>query len=185
MNTKTILGISLAAVFAVVMIGTPAFAGGYPSWTVVSGNSDDTKGNITILTVDTGDVIPKRADDFVAANAVVGFAWAHSVAGDPDTFELVVATIHPTLGRDSHQNPNAWHTHTATLNADLTCLLSIDSTPEGGLSINKDSMSVRIKNADLPSNFSVDAAVGFALNGDEGCPDVPGLGFGVGVTLLT
>jgi len=181
MKTKAILGISFTAVFAVSMLGV-AFAS--PLWATVTDSNDDTKGKITILSVETSDVIPKRADDFVIANAVVGFGWAHFVSGTPDTFELVVATIHPTLGRDSHQNPDAWHVHTATLDDSLECVLTLDSTPEAGVSINQNSMSVRINNADLPSGFSVDAATGFALNGDGGCPDVPGLGFGVGVTLL-
>jgi len=67
------------------------------------------------------------------------------------------------------------------------CLASVDTTFESGLSINQDSMSLRINNADLPYDVAdIDGAVGFALNGDTtgNCPAVPGLGFGVAVTLL-
>jgi len=180
MNTKTILGVSFTAIFAVSMM---AYAFAFPSWTSVTDFNTGSVGNHTVLQLTTGGNIPHRADSFVTSNAVVGFAWA-----DLDTAKLVVATIHPILGRDSHQNPDAWHIHTATLIAGVNghpfCLASVDSTPEAGISINKNSMTVRLNSANLPYAIGdIDAAVGFTLNGEPACPAVPGLGFGVGVDL--
>ncbi|HSB83652.1 MAG TPA: hypothetical protein VLD64_04110, partial [Nitrosarchaeum sp.] len=176
MNTKTLLGLSFAAIFTVSMM-TYAFAS--PSWTTVTDFNKGSVGNIAVLQLTTGGNIPHRADSFVSSNAVVGFAWA-----DLDTAKLVVATIHPVLGRDSHQNPDAWHIHTATLtsgaNGHPFCLASVDSTPEAGVSINQDSMVVRLNSADLPYALDdIDGAVGFTLNGEPACPPVPGLGIGV------
>ena len=43
---------------------------------------------------------------FIRSVAVFGFAWVDLGAG-----QAVVAVIHPTIGGDSHQNPDGWHTH--------------------------------------------------------------------------
>ena len=65
----------------------------------------------------------------------MGIAWA-----DLDLGTAVVATIHPMLGRDSHQRLDAWHVHTVQLTGGATapndfCLVAVSSTPNAGIQI--------------------------------------------------
>src|SRR5438034_9655353 len=87
------------------------------------------------LAVTTKAPIPRHPNAFIRANPVVGFAWV-----DVATSKAFVTTIHPVLGRDSQQNPRAWHAHTVTLTSGATapndfCLASINSAPTAGISI--------------------------------------------------
>ena len=88
---------------------------------------------------------------------------------------MVVATIHPVLGRDSNQNPNSWHAHTARLSGGATspndfCIASIDSTPTAGIAITGNAMTIMIPADRLPVSVSAfDAAVGFTIEPDGGC----------------
>ena len=132
---------------------------------------------IAVLSVTTGADIPKQPDGFVNTNVVVGFAWA-----DLDSGEIVVTTIHPVLGRDSHQNPDAWHAHTASLTTGTGdsnfCVASINSTPEAGISTIGNTQTLRINVGDLSVDVSeLDGAVGFTINPDALC------GSGLGVQL--
>jgi hypothetical protein len=61
------------------------------------------------LTIDAGGGIPRHPDSFIHSVAVFGYAWA-----DLDTGKGIVAVIHPTIGRDSKQNPDGWHTHASS-----------------------------------------------------------------------
>jgi len=85
-----------------MVISMTSYAIAQPAWTSVTDFDVNEVGNITVLSLQAADNIPHTADDFVNSNAVVGFAWA-----DLDALVLVVATIHPVLGDDSNQNPNA------------------------------------------------------------------------------
>ena len=67
------------------------------------------------LAVTTKAPIPRHPNAFIRANPVVGFAWV-----DVATSKAFVTTIHPVLGRDSQQNPRAWHAHTVTLTSGAT-----------------------------------------------------------------
>lgn len=171
------MGISFAVAFAVSMMMSPAFADAHPAWITPTNFSIDQKGKIAVLSVTTGDDIPKKPDDFVNANVIAGFAWA-----DLDSGWIVVTTIHPNLGRDSHQNPDAWHAHTATLEDGTAgsdfCVASINTTPEAGISTIKNTQTLRINVGDLATDVSeLDGAVEFTINPEEGC------GSGLGVQL--
>jgi len=126
--------------------------------------------NLAKLSVSTRGAIPIRADDFIASNPVVGLAWA-----DLRTGKVFVATIHPALGRDSRQNPQGWHAHTATVSGGATaphdfCVVSIDSTPTAGIAIHGNSMAVNVSASDLPeSPDRFNAAAGFTLQMDSAC----------------
>ena len=165
--TKTIiLGATLATAI-VISMATFAFAA--PAWITPTEFSIDQKGKIAVLSVTTGADIPKQPDAFVTANVVAGFAWA-----DLDSGEIVVTTIHPTLGRDSHQNPDAWHAHTASLTTGTDdsnfCVASINSTPEAGISTTGNTQTLRINVSDLAVDVSaLDGAVGFTINPEAGC----------------
>jgi hypothetical protein len=161
---------------------------GGPSYLAVSGWSGRTVSPNTVrLTVTTKGSIPKRADSFITANLIVGIAWA-----DLGTGTALVATIHPTLGRDSHQRPDSWHLHTVQLGGGATapndfCLVAVTSTPTAGIAIQGSSMTINIAASSLPdagngriSVADLDAAVGFTVNaGDAGCAT------GLGVRIRT
>jgi len=176
-------GLALPLVAAALLMAGPVLAAGSgPAWLNVPGLSAFTAAtqgnNLVKLTVSTDGTIPRQADAFVNSNPVVGFAWA-----DLDSGKVVVATIHPVLGRDSHQDPDAWHVHTATLSGGATgpndfCVSSIDSTPTAGIAIQGNTMSISMRASDLPVALSAfDAAVGFTIQGDSAC------GSGLGVEL--
>jgi len=135
------------------------------SFTAGSQNGETAK-----LSVTTNGGIPRQPDSFIKSNPVVGFAWADLGAG-----KVFVTTIHPVLGRDSHQNPDSWHAHTATLAGGATaphdfCVASIDTTPTAGISIQGNTMAVNVQKSALPvAPEAFDAAVGFTIQPDSAC----------------
>lgn len=181
MTSKKIIG-SLIAIVAVSLVGlnTAMATISGPSYLVVDDYAADSQNNnLAKLSATTGEDIPRKPTSFINSHAVVGIAWA-----DLDTGKVFVATIHPTLGRDSNQNPDSWHTHTATLtsgagSADF-CVASIDSTPTAGISIKGNTISINAKQSDLPFTTSeVDGAVGFVIDPETACAS------GLGVSVLT
>lgn len=126
--------------------------------------------NLAKLSVTTRGALPRKPDTFISSNPVIGLAWA-----DLDTGKVFVATIHPVLGRDSHQNPDSWHAHTATLTGGATapndfCVASIDSTPTAGIQIHGNRMDVNVRADRLPvAPSAFDAAVGFTIQPDPAC----------------
>ncbi len=164
-----ILATILTAAFAGAQSVTASLSGpaylAVTSFTATSQNAETAK-----LSVTTGAAIPRQPDAFINSNPVVGFAWA-----DLDTGKVFVTTIHPVLGRDSHQNPDSWHAHTATLTGGATsphdfCLASIDSTPTAGISIHENTMDVNVRKSALPvAPEAFDAAVGFTIQPDAAC----------------
>jgi hypothetical protein len=154
-----------------------------PAYLAVDAWSADNVGpNLVRLSATTNGAIPKQADGFIADNVIVGIAWA-----DLGTGTALVATIHPMLGRDSNQRPDAWHLHTVQLAGGATapndfCLVAVSSTPTAGIQIQGDTMTVNLAGSKLPDAGSgpisagdIDAAVGFTVHtGDAGC--VTGLG---------
>ena len=171
---------------AVLLMGavgmTMAFQSG-PAYLAVQSFTADAQGpNAVKLSASTNADIPKLTDAFIAAQLIVGIAWA-----DLDSGTAVVATIHPMLGRDSHQRPDAWHVHTVQLTGGATapndfCLVSVSSTPNAGIQIAGSSISLNLSSWEMPivggsplSPDNIDASVGFTvLTGDTGC--VTGLG---------
>ncbi|MCI0344568.1 MAG: hypothetical protein L0221_03855 [Chloroflexi bacterium] len=172
MRTRLPLATALA-VLAATVLGVAATLGSSPgpSYGGVNAFSATAEnGNLAKLTVTVDGTIPRQPDEFIGAHAVVGLAWA-----DLDTGNVFVATIHPVLGRDSHQNPDAWHAHTATLGGGATgpndfCVLSINSAPTAGIAIHGNTMQVNVLLADLPvAPSAIDGAVGFTIEGDSSC----------------
>lgn len=163
----------VSALFAAAIVGAQAVTASLPgpaylaatSFTAASQNAETAK-----LSVTTNGAIPREPDSFINSNPVVGLAWA-----DLDTGTVFVTTIHPVLGRDSHQNPNSWHGHTARLTGGATsphdfCVASIDSTPTAGISIHGATMNVNVRKSSLPvAPEAFDAAVGFTIQPDAAC----------------
>jgi hypothetical protein len=133
--------------------------------------------NVVRLSATVDGNIPMRPDAFIGDNVIVGIGWA-----DLGTGTALVATIHPVLGRDSHQRPDAWHLHTVQLTGGATapndfCLVAVSSTPTAGIAIHASTMTVELNAASMPdagagpiSASAIDAAVGFTVHpGDAGC----------------
>jgi hypothetical protein len=166
------LAIATAALVAIIGGAGAALASGSgPAYTHIdSWSASLANGHVARLTATTDGRIPRRPDAFVNGNPVVGIAWV-----DLGTAKVVVATIHPVIGRDSNQNPDAWHAHTATLAGGATapndfCVASIDTTPTAGIAITGSTITLMIRADRLPvAPAAIDAAVGFTIQADSAC----------------
>jgi len=188
LRRRGVAAIAAAVAANVALAAVVAGAQAGPSYLAVSGWSAGAVGQNSVrLSASTDGAIPKRADQFINDNVIVGIAWA-----DLDTGTALVATIHPTLGRDSNQRPDSWHLHTVQLGGGATapndlCLVSVNSTPTAGIAIDGDTMIVNLGASKLPdagngpiSVDDLDGAVGFTVHaGDAGCAT------GLGVRIRT
>ncbi len=170
------MAVSLNLALAAVVAGSQAG----PGYLAVSDWSAGAVGqNLVRLSATTNGAIPRQADEFISNNAIVGIAWVDFGT----TIRALVATIHPSFGRDSNQRPDSWHLHTVTLGGGATapndlCLVSVDSTPTGGIAIDGNSMTVNVAASRLPVPVgALDGAAGFTVHGDDNCAS----GFGVRV----
>jgi len=171
------VGIGLAAaslVFASVVVAAQPG----PDYLAVQAFSAEAPNpNLVRLSATAQSDIPTHADAFIEGNAIVGIAWA-----DLDTGTAVVATIHPALGRDSHQRKDGWHIHTVQLGGGATapndlCLVAVLTTPTAGIQLFGSTINVNLAAADLPvvggsaiAASDLDGAVGFTVHsGDAGC----------------
>jgi hypothetical protein len=154
----------IAVGIAIASMPGPAYLS-VSSWKAASKNKGTAR-----LSVTTKAPIPRHPDAFIRSNPVVGFAWV-----DSQTSRAFVATIHPVLGRDSRQNPRAWHAHTVTLTTGATapddfCLGAITSSPIVGLSIHGASMRINARASSLPVPAAAfDLATGFTVQHDAAC----------------
>jgi hypothetical protein len=153
-----------------------------PDYTQLNAASVRGSGGSMHLTVDAGGEIPRHPDTFIQSVAVFGYAWA-----DLDTGKGIVAVIHPTIGRDSRQNPDGWHTHPVQLAEGTTasggtsefCIVSIGRS-QAGIVIQGDLMrtNVALQWAGLGVN-ALDVAASFVVQTDSDCD-----GSGLGVHVL-
>jgi hypothetical protein len=153
-----------------------------PDYTQLDGAVVRGSGGSMHLSVDAGGDIPRQPDAFIHSVAVFGYAWA-----DLDTGKGIVAVIHPTIGRDSRQNPDGWHTHPVQLTGGTTtaggtsdfCIVSIGRS-QAGIAIQGDLLrtNMALQWAGLDVN-TLDVAASFVVQGDAGCS-----GSGLGVALL-
>ena len=174
--TKTIFAVAvIAAILITSLIGAQFVTASLPGplfLKATGGSAVDQNANLAKLSVTTAANIPKHSQDdpFIPANPVVGFAWADTTAG-----KAFITTIHPAIGRDSKQNPDAWHAHTVTLAGGQTapndfCIVSIDTSPTAGIQIQKNTMNVSVQQSDLPTTTSaVNAITGFTVQADGAC----------------
>lgn len=133
------------------------------------------------LSVDAAGDIPRQPDAFIQSVAVFGYAWADLATG-----KGIVAVIHPTIGRDSKQNPDGWHTHPVQLTGGTTatggtsdfCIVSIGRS-QAGIAIQGELMrtNMALQWAGLDVN-ALDVA-SFVVQADAGCS-----GSGLGVDVL-
>ena len=135
------------------------------SWTAAAKN-----GQTARLSATTKAAIPRHPDAFVRSNPVVGVGWV-----DLGTSKAFVLTIHPVIGRDSHQRPDGWHAHTVALTGGATapndfCLAGIQSSPTAGIVIDGATILANVRSSVLPVPASaIDTAVGFTVQADTAC----------------
>jgi hypothetical protein len=178
MTSKTTLMTTFVAVTLVLGLSVaPAMVYAIPGYATVNSATADEKDGTLLLSVTTGGDIPRFADDFINSVLVFGFAWA-----DLDSGKVVLTTIHPTIGRDSNQNPDNWHTHPGQLGPGTEnsafCVVTL-GTSQGGISIKGDTLSLNIETSQAGVTLAeLDGAVGFTVISDNAC----GLGLGVSPT---
>ena len=133
------------------------------------------------LSVTASGPISRFPDSYIQSVAVFGYGWV-----DGQTGNGIVAVIHPTIGRDSHQSPDGWHTHPVELGTGTTastfCIISIGGS-QGGIAIRDNLLSLNIgaRQAGLTAS-ALDVAASFIVAGDNGCPELaPGVRLGVQV----
>jgi hypothetical protein len=156
---------------AAILVGlAPASTAGPDYLSVVSSSAKAKQKNQARLSVTTKASIPRHPDAFIKSNPVVGFGWV-----DVATGKGFVVTIHPVIGRDSHQNPRGWHAHRVTLSGGATapndfCLASIDASPTAGISIHGKTMRVNVRTSKLPvAPSAFDVTTGFTVQHDTAC----------------
>jgi hypothetical protein len=175
MNTKTILGISLAAAFAVSMILAQNAYAGVPVLTA-SVEPQDKNGNRYVYSWDPANLdLPRVADDVILHDDVVGFGVAVVTFTSDSDVTFTGATIHPPA-RDNRQNPIGWHPHTGTahmISPGEFCLTSLNS-PHAGMSNIEDTFRMSMSSADaantpIGTDEKTDwqAAITFELEVDE------------------
>ena len=152
MKTKSVLGISLAAVFAVSMIfAQNAFAGIDPPFTasVVPQNE---KENRYVFSWDPVADLPRVTNDVTVAPPLVGFGVAVVTFDGPSDVTFTGATIHPPA-RDNRQHSTGWHPHTGTATViegtggTEFCLTSLNS-PHAGMQNTEDTFRMSMSSAD-------------------------------------
>ncbi len=156
-----------------------AVAAAVPDYTTVESAGAAGSGGALKLESNAAGDIPRFADTFIGGVAVFGFAWA-----DLGTGRGVVAVIHPAIGRDSNQNPDAWHTHPVQLaagaGASNFCIVSI-GTSQAGIAIVGDEIRVNIAQHQAGlSPADLDVAAAFVVQPEPGCSDT-----GLGVKVLS
>lgn len=150
-----------------------------PSYATLEDAAAAGVGGALKLEADTDGEIPRHADTYIGSVAVFGYAWA-----DLGTGRAVVAVIHPAIGRDSNQNPDAWHTHPVQLaagaGASNFCIVSL-GTSQAGIAIVGDRIRVNIaENQAGLSADAIDVAAAFIVQPEGGCAAT-----GLGVKVLS
>jgi hypothetical protein len=168
MNSKTVLGISLVAIFAISM-SVPAFAGGHPSYANVVSSSitPNPSGNVLTFSATAGGNIPHVPDAFINSVPVFGYAWVETFPPVTPT-DAVIVTIHPLAGRDSTQDPDLWHPHNAILDANA-CVIGLTGVTspniQGGVAVNGDTINVKLRANQVTVNQNtVSAVAAFQVN---------------------
>lgn len=168
MKTRNIVGVSIAALFVIGLVGISAYANGL-SWLGVDDGSAISKNSQTQrLVIDATDTIPRNAGEGILA----GFGWFY--ADGPDTV-FAVTTHNPV--RDSHQNPDHWHLHNviAAGSSDTSiadaCIASLSGYIQGGISVQGDKMIINPSRNALSGSLGAGPAAFEIVNNPGACPD--------------
>ena len=179
--SKLLLATAIVPVATAIAVGVALASAAGPDYLeIASWQATAKNGQTAKLSATTKAAVPRHPDAFVRSNPVVGVAWV-----DLGTSRAFVLTIHPVIGRDSHQRPDGWHAHTVRLAGGATapndfCLAGIDTSPTAGIVIKGSSIAANVRSAALPVAASaIDTAVGFTVQADGACAS------GLGVRVST
>ena len=178
MKTKTILGFSLTAIFAVGMI-TAASANGFADWIGASDGGVEMKNAKTWrLTATALDTIPEKDE---LAGVLAGFGWLYTTIdpsdNNPDAFGITIHNADLSGDgkndvRDSLQNKEGWHGHNFIFapgaGAATLCVKEIVDAPTSGISIEGDQVQVNLRDSQKLGAF-IDTAVGYAIIVEPAC----------------
>ena len=150
-----------------------------PNYATLESAGAAATGGALKLEADAAGGIPRFGDSYIGSVAVFGYAWADLGSG-----KAIVAVIHPTIGRDSNQNPDAWHTHPVQLaggvGASNFCIVSL-GTSQAGIAIEGDEIRVNIAQHQAGlSAGDLDVAAAFIVQPEAGCAAT-----GLGVKILS
>lgn len=159
---KTILGMSLAALFAVSIIGTASAA---VDWqTIVPGSvTTEAKVKNSQLGLTVTNPVDQQTDD------LAGFAWFYNTNADGYT-GLAITTHNAKVAleakknpaRDSTQNPDGWHAHNVKLTQvgpTTYCVDDLSDAPSVGIAFGQDgSVKVNAPGSAVKSSFNGFAA---------------------------
>lgn len=177
MNSKTILGVSVAAVFAVSLLTTSAFAGGLGFLDVddFSVKSSDTK--LKKAVIETFGKIPKKGE---------GGPFGYGVVTDNHPSSIIVATTHPGVLDSELQygkiNSPRWHNHyvqlatgagpctEAGVNPDGIYVANISYESPGKVLVHRDKISIWNVPAGGVQDFRLGLAPNVATSLDVGIP---------------
>jgi len=150
---KWALGIAVAAVAVIMVISIlPAMA--QPTYTINTGcvRQPIGNGNVVKYVITTVGNIPHTADAYINSVLLFGLGCVDATGGFP--FDFVNAVIHPTLGKDSKQNPNGWHIHIGTFGPTAACAgvgfgnQATFTVVNGAVSINGNVLTMKLKASD-------------------------------------
>ena len=158
-KTTTILGISLAAVFAVSMIMSPVAFG-------ITGTSSPDR------TIDEADdfemqTVGNNPGTDTDGHDILVYAFFTSTPGvTPDSFIAYVAAFHPTFPDDDEQIPDitAVHAHKLELNNDSLCIQDIVMPP----TVEIEDEEIEIEDAE--GEVVAWVIAGYDVIGSEICP---------------
>jgi len=159
--------------------GSAVVISALPDYTTVESADAAASGGALKLEADVAGDIPRHADTYISSVAVFGYAWADLATG-----RGIVAVIHPAIGRDSNQNPDAWHTHPVQLaggaGTSNFCIVSL-GTSQAGIAIVGDAIRVNIAQAQAGlSAGDLDVTAAFIVQPEAGCAAT-----GLGVKVLS
>ena len=167
MNSKTILGISFAAVFAVLMIASPL-----ASATSGTASSDREISSVDEFEMKTVGSNPGATTD---GHDILVYAFFTGTPGKTaNSFVAYVAAFHPTFADDGEQHPNiaAGHAHKLELNNASLCVQDLKVGPKADI----DDGEITIKNgkgevgAWVIAGYDVTGATGGIFGGSGICP---------------
>jgi hypothetical protein len=169
--SRLVMVCALMPVVGAVVVGVALASAAGPDYLdVASWKATAKNGQTAKLSATTDAAVPRHPDAFIRSNPVVGVGWV-----DVATSRAFVLTIHPVIGRDSHQRPDGWHAHTVRLAGGATapndfCLAGIESSPTAGISIKGSTIRANVRSSVLPVPVSaIDTAVGFTVQADGAC----------------
>ena len=169
MNTKTLLGISLAAAFAISMIG-PAMATD-SGFLLVNGGTVTPNNGVYKATIESAVDIPRHTD------VLGGYGW---FTGGND-WAVYAITTHNAFDsedpdnvndvRDSAQNPDSWHAHLVNVDENA-CITEVTKVTTTGISIVDGDMKITVPKSKIDGSIAGQASGFHIVPGVELCDSV-------------